>query len=195
MDLDAARSRGYRPDPVEEQRQLTIRNAFSTISVEAGQVWLGDVGRVGGLSVPDGGCVGEAQRQLGAEIPADIDVDLVENLAFSAFKRSESDSRIEAATVKWAECMLAVGYQYAAPSEAAGDPRWAEPPDHASPAEIAVATADVECKHKVNFGGVWLAVESAYQMQRIEENAERLNELKAWRDGVAAAAARVVAGR
>ena len=47
-----------------------------------------------------------------------------------------------------------------------------------SPEAINAAKADVTCKEKVNLVGVWYGVETAYQRQSIDRNAEVLDLAK-----------------
>ncbi|MGH8826651.1 MAG: hypothetical protein ACRDVZ_03415, partial [Jiangellaceae bacterium] len=128
-----------------------------------------------GNPLPDGGCGGEATAALGG---FSEDFGLPDGLTGESYERAESDSRVKAAVDEWAACMDRAGYEY----ESIWEPNNADWPDPAGPEEIAVATADVACKAETNLAGIWLAVETAYQNQLIEENAEKLAELKAWRD-------------
>src|SRR5262249_34663169 len=140
-----------------------------------------------GHPLPDDGCIGEAGRQLRGTSP-NQDWTYAENLATDAHRRSENDSRVLAAMSAWSTCMKGKGYRYAR----SGDPNnqnWPEPP---GPAEIAVATADVACKLQTNLVGIWFAVETAYQLRAIDQNASQLNEVKDYLTAIIANSARVV---
>jgi hypothetical protein len=128
---------------------------------------------VDGQSVPAGGCAGEAERRLHEGAPA-VNLRVGEDLRAESYSLAESDSRVRAATDRWSECMRRSGYDYAdiwAPNDRA----WPDPVDSE---EIATATADVRCKQESNLAGVWLAVETAYQLRIIDERAEELDEVK-----------------
>jgi hypothetical protein len=90
------------------------------------------------------------------------------------------DSRYQAAVADWARCMTESGFTYTNPLDAIGDPRWrrATAPDGstppASPAEVAAASADVNCKIKTNLVGIAVAVQSAYDNKYIESHRTQL---------------------
>jgi hypothetical protein len=128
-----------------------------------------------GIEIPEGGCSGEADRILDEGAPA-VEFELLgQALATEAGTRAERDSRVLAAFEAWSECMARSGYEYADPWQANNDPAFATP--EPTPAEIAVATADVACKQEVNLINIWAGVEMAYQEQLMEENAAALAEL------------------
>lgn len=152
-----------------------------------------------GRPVPDGGCGSEADRILlsGAQ---GFDPMYVQNLQLEAYGSGLDDSRSRAAAEQWSQCMAESGYDYPDPA-AANDDSSLRPEDvdglleaEASPEEIAVATADVACKERVNYVGVRFAVETAYQQLIIEREALRLQEHKDALDTMVRNAAAQLAG-
>ncbi|MEV4425285.1 hypothetical protein ACN9M0_12580 [Streptomyces sp. R-07] len=143
----------------------------------------------GGHKVPEGGCIGEAQRKLGdygdAQVANDVNLD--------SFGKSLQDQRVLAAFATWSRCMAESGYHYKTPIEASDDKKWAG--ETASAEEKTVATADARCKIKNNVAGVWYAVDVAYQKQAIEEHAEELDQVRKTVQGQLKVAAEVLGGR
>lgn len=123
--------------------------------------------------VPAGGCLGEAERKLGG---AWDNSDLVELIDNSSVVQATKDDRVRATFRAWSGCMKAKGHHYAAPWDAGNDPRFRGP--HSSPAETAVAVADVACKQKTNVVGVWYATDAAYQKAFITANKPALDQAK-----------------
>jgi hypothetical protein len=68
--------------------------------------------------------------------------------------------------------MGARGFNFNSPMQAAQQ-QWPVPP---TAAELATATADVECKEQTNLAGVWLAIEAGYEQQLVDQNSATLNE-------------------
>ncbi|MEE4599593.1 hypothetical protein V2J94_48740, partial [Streptomyces sp. DSM 41524] len=62
-------------------------------------------------------------------------------------------------------------------SSAWNEKKWSDA-TRAGKQEIAVAVADMGCKKKVNYLGVGIALETAYEKQVIEESAEVLEDAK-----------------
>ncbi|MGA5197587.1 hypothetical protein [Streptomyces exfoliatus] len=129
--------------------------------------------KVNGETVPDGGCVGEAQRKLGDYGDAQIANDV--NLG--SFGKSLQDRRVLAVFAQWSRCMAESGYHYKTPMDASEDEKWRRG-ETASAEEKTVATADAHCKIRNNVAGVWYAVDVAYQKQAIEEHAEELDQVR-----------------
>lgn len=126
-----------------------------------------------GKTIPDGGCLGAAQR----EVEGAADLSLPDQLASRAWTAAKGDSRVAAAFAKWSACMAGSGYQYSTPMEANNDPKWSG--EKASAEEIAVAVADVNCKKATNLVGVRMAVDAAYQREAIGQHGAELDAIKA----------------
>jgi hypothetical protein len=185
-DLAEAQRHGYHPARTSSPAATTEQE----MSPAAEAVAEGNGERIQGL--PEGGCLGEARRKMAAGAPSPPDPEAAERLALNSHARAAQDSRVRAAVDKWSACMRRAGYDYAHPMKANDDPRFQT--DRPSTREIAVATADVRCKQEVNLIGISVTVESAYQRQAIERNAEALRAVKALREAQVRNAARILDG-
>jgi hypothetical protein len=123
------------------------------------------------------GCNGEATSFLSGGLEAP-DLSLAQQLAFDAYARSEADSRVRNAMAAWSQCMGNGGYDYSTIWEP-NDRDWPRP---AGPEETATAQTDVQCKLGTNLVGIWVAVESAYQMRQIEEHSEDPAHIESYLD-------------
>jgi hypothetical protein len=172
VDAEAARTRGYHPDPAEVAGQKAAAPSRSPAYVTAA------TGRgpaqVNGVTVPDGGCQGETRARLttGGD-PSDVK--LVDELEHWAWDRSQQDSRVVAVFRAWSACMAGAGFRYRSPRDANNDPAFGTPV--ATAPEIRTAVADVTCKKAVDLAGVWAAVEAAYQRQAVAAHRERLDRI------------------
>ena len=128
-----------------------------------------------GQHIPEGGCIGQARQSIAGGGPA-FDSSLPEQLTSEAWNRSEGDSRVISAYADWRACMNDAGFDYRTPADANNDTRWSG--EEATPAEIAVASADVVCKQQTNLVGIRMAVDSAYQRVVIRAHAKELKALK-----------------
>lgn len=128
----------------------------------------GAVTSYAGMSVPSRGCMGQADSQVssGSIVPT-----AVSDLDIESYEQSQADPRVITAQSQWSKCMAAQGYAYKTSLEALGNPPEGSG-QVASSAEIAVAVADYTCATQVNLVGVWSAVETAYQRQQIDANAQ-----------------------
>jgi hypothetical protein len=150
--------------------------------------------RIHGLAVPDGGCIGEADRRLARLAPPGADPRLGNRLQLESFQVSKRDERVQDAFRAWSACMRRAGYDYASPLTVAGDPQFvgSRPGQH----EIAVARADVRCKASTNVIGIWFTVESAYQDVWIRQHAMAMKSCRnALAAQIRAASAPVISGK
>ncbi|MFA1551972.1 hypothetical protein [Actinomadura chokoriensis] len=129
---------------------------------------------VRGRQVPDGGCMGEADRKLRAGLPpAGL---LADRLAFTSLEASERDSRVRAAFARWSTCMKGAGLSYATPMAANGDLRFRDArKHHVDPLETGTAVADVRCKRQARLIDIWAGVETAYQKLAIARHRAALD--------------------
>lgn len=95
-------------------------------------------------------------------------------LAAQAAQWTQSDPRVLAAQRAWSRCMAARGYRYQTPLEPMTH-HWPKTP---TPAEIAIATADVTCKAQVNLPSTVLAIEAAYQQALLTQNLPAFTHLQ-----------------
>ncbi|MFH8787260.1 hypothetical protein [Streptomyces roseoverticillatus] len=135
--------------------------------------------RVGGRTVPVGGCLGEARAALRTDgAGAGGDAPVADRINAGSFEKAKRDPRVAGVLARWAECMKQRGFaSYGDPLQASGDPAWRTPQPSAKEREA--ATADARCKKEHNVVGVWFTVDAAYQRQEIERNAKELAEVKA----------------
>ncbi|MFD8631387.1 hypothetical protein [Streptomyces sp. NPDC059533] len=151
----------------------------------------GETAEYNGTPVPEGGCAGEADREL-HENEMQATLDLAQKLNMASYTKSRQDPAVTAVSKKWSDCMKESGHDYPDPLAAISDQgfRSAEPTDR----EKEVALADVRCKQKVNLIGVWAAAETAYQQQLIKENSAELEKGLAAKRATMSAAAAAVSG-
>ncbi|MFJ5777712.1 hypothetical protein [Streptomyces sp. NPDC093094] len=158
--------------PTPETEQESAAKSLSP----AGRVALAGRPMADGTLDPDGGCIGEAKRRLaGAEAEFGPD-QKARDLNMESYARSQKDPKVLAAFRDWSACMAKQGYRYSSPMDAIDDPAFAVP--KASGTEISTARADVGCKKKTGLVRTWFDVESAWQQERIEQDAEGLAEVK-----------------
>jgi hypothetical protein len=140
---------------------------------------------VRGITVPAGGCVGEANGILAASGPPVANPTLGQNLSAESFQRSQRDSRVLRGFAAWSGCMARDGYYYTDPLQPPADPQLG---DGSGTEATRIARADVACKQQTNLVGTWYTVESAYQQRMIEANQTALNTVRQSIDSQLAAA-------
>ncbi|MEV5959832.1 hypothetical protein AB0M11_39885 [Streptomyces sp. NPDC051987] len=143
-----------------------------------------------GRRVPPGGCIGRAQRAIaGHADPSTVfsDAGLTVDIRLDAYFKTASDSRVRAVFSAWSACMTARGFHYATPLDAAKDKRWnADRPP--SRLELDTAAADVACKYQHNVGGVFHAVEVAFETAALELHRQPLEKIRSERNAALARA-------
>ncbi|MFY4721036.1 hypothetical protein [Streptomyces sp. LaBMicrA B280] len=126
-----------------------------------------------GQKVPEGGCQQEAFDKIGAR----IDFTLVSHLDHDSLVKSQEEPRVRKAIKTWSTCMKTEGYAVADPYTAFDlVPR--DDSGAVSQREIAMATADVECKKKTDLIAIWYGVDASIQKQQVEQNQLALQQLK-----------------
>ncbi|MFJ7271292.1 hypothetical protein ACIQV3_32395 [Streptomyces sp. NPDC099050] len=136
---------------------------------------------VGGQKVPAGGCIREAYRKLYAPTKDSVDLLFPFGLASEAHERSKGDSRVAEVLKNWSACMEKSGYTgLKDPYEVVQ--KLGLEADPGGPKAVTAAKADVACKREVNLVGIWAAVEKAYQLRLVEEQAETLALYKKQRE-------------
>ncbi|MFE2035563.1 hypothetical protein ACFXBB_20370 [Streptomyces scopuliridis] len=190
---------GYKSPPdAETGRQASEAGFTKSVTEIQGQLLAGRITTFNGKPVPDGGCEGEALRTItkGAETAKEVKLPdgsaagagkdgfgegfaemVVSSARGKAMAKLRNDSRFEKVTTAWSDCMDKQGYDFDSPSAARNDKRWANATQPGKE-EISVGVADMRCKQEVNYLGVGIAVESAYENQLIEEDAEILKDAK-----------------
>ncbi|MFI9152681.1 hypothetical protein [Streptomyces sp. NPDC053367] len=191
-DPDTASRFGYRIDPAARgpkppEENYSTAESLVLFGPQDGQ----GTGRTAdGKSVPEGGCWGQALRDLAADGPEvrPEDEEFADQLATFTYQASQQDPRVKKAFAAWSGCMKDKGYAYKGPMDAVEDPAFKTA--RASRREIQVAEADVACKQRHNVIGVWYAVEVAYQERAVEQNQQQLDTLGQRKEAILRAAAR-----
>ncbi|MFE9453049.1 hypothetical protein [Streptomyces sp. NPDC006739] len=161
-----------------------------TYSRKEKQLLDGTVTVSNGVSVPKGGCAGEAARKLSTEDAQEFN--LVQKLNMSSYVASKKDPAVQEASRRWSSCMKNSGYSYPDPMAAINDSKFSGPT--LGPDEKSVAKADVRCKQKVGFVAVWSTVETGYQHALIDHDKSKLAVLKARKAEIVKRADAVVRG-
>lgn len=154
-------------------------------------VFLGDGpelsgGTYNGVAVPEGGCRGETERQLGHLTQGEG----ASKVNASSMTESLQRPAVREGIASWAACMKAKGYVFDDPYKPADSFNLSTPA--ASAEEIKVATADVACKGETGLIAVWHAEETAIQNQQIATKKTSLDAELAKKNTVKAAAQRVI---
>jgi hypothetical protein len=191
INADDAAQYGYQAPPAVIGHPAS-KNSGYTPSADELAVWRGTApsgSRVNSQPVPAGGCQGEVNRKMEAGAPQS-DTNLAQNLSVESYTKSKTDSRLVAAQAKWSSCMKQAGYDY----QDSWDPVAVNWSTRGNAEQIATATADVGCRRQTNLVGIWVAVDSAYQEQLIEENAQQLDLVRRQLNSELRNAAAVLAG-
>lgn len=133
--------------------------------------------QVNGMTVPDGGCVGEAERRLEARSGTYGDGEEAALVNMRSFEATRKDPRVLAAITAWSDCMRAERHPQSDPLAA---PSGGAPlPPTATPEEIAIATADIACKRRTHLALIWSQAEREYQEKAIAAKASEFAQIKA----------------
>lgn len=132
-------------------------------------------GKFGGLTIPPGGCLGEARTKLWGSPDSQIKDAVAQSLRDGAYSESMADPKVQSLIAQWSACMAQQGYHYQSPLE----PKFNRP-DGSTPstAEVNTAVADVKCKKKLDLVEKWNAVNVERQQQAIEKNQLDLTDEK-----------------
>ncbi|MPY99169.1 MAG: hypothetical protein GEU97_14440 [Actinophytocola sp.] len=154
-------------------------DAAQSWSEDADDVMTGRVGRYQAQPVPEDGCNGAAMRALGAELPENgpPKAPLSRRLAGRAYEQALADPRLDPAVAEWRTCMTAAGYDYDSPFDASRDRAWYVERG-TSKREIATAQADLDCRVRSNFVGMFYALDAAYQREAVATHRAELRELR-----------------
>lgn len=198
VSLPAAKAYGYQDVPVDPDQPGPNSSAQATPTSFAPSsaymfVYLGSKseqvapppggwkspGKFGGITIPPGGCLGQARTQLWGSPDSMVKDQLAQSLGISSYNDAMADSRVQALFAKWSSCMAEQGYQYRNPLQ----PKFGDHGGKPSRVEIATAVADVGCKTKINLVPQWNKITVQYENQAIEKNqlalTEESNKIKA----------------
>lgn len=162
MDAQHAATFGYHKGPDNEGalappvylKQLDLR--MGEVDPEAKELLLG--------SQEAHGCL----RQLDDVMGGSADSGFLADLERDVYLRSFEDDRVKAAQDAWVVCMKGEGLNYVSPQEAAADFQLRA----LTPAEVKVASADVECDDQSRWSDTLLTIVLGYQEQLVERNHE-----------------------
>ncbi|MER5944947.1 hypothetical protein ABT127_02655 [Streptomyces sp. NPDC001904] len=193
-DMALAKERGYKADA---QEQAAYDAAVDKGAVDGttsdgpdARALDGRIKEVDGKTVPEGGCVGEANRGVAT---AALQARTALELANAAFAKSQQDPKVVKAFADWSACMKRSGYDYAKPLDASDDPRFSG--EKVTSEEISTATADITCRQKTDVARIWFQAESALQKQAAEDHAEELSAERKTIDSAVRQASKIVKGK
>ncbi|MEV7095343.1 hypothetical protein AB0M80_21125 [Amycolatopsis sp. NPDC051045] len=184
VDVDEAARSGYARPSKKADGAGQWRPSGREYEVVTGRTPAGEPATVraaDGAPVPAGGCAQEAWQRLHGD--DDRLLPLVDEVLREAWTQTLADSRARAAETSWIECMREAGHVFGHRWDAAKSVGTA-------PAEQqrAMAKLDATCARRVDYVGIWHAVDSAYQRRAIARLGDRLpRALAARRDLIARA--------
>ncbi|OKK10381.1 hypothetical protein AMK33_14290 [Streptomyces sp. CB02400] len=192
-DMALAEQRGYKPAAAEQEaydKAVKVGATDITTGSDA-ETWAlqGGAPKVGDEPVPEGGCVGEADRKIA---DGSITAEAAQQVSNEAFIQSQQHPDVVEAFKAWSACMKKSGFDYARPLDASDDPRFGT--REVTPLEIRTATADIACRESTRVARIWFDTEVAIQKETIESRPEQLNEERESLDAAVKKAADVVAG-
>jgi hypothetical protein len=187
IDADAAATYGYHatPDEADTGGDAGVKPDAATAMVYFGN----GPSTYAGQTVPKGGCLGEARSKLAEGAPVSLSTQELRGLQNELYHKAQADRRVQAAMAGWRTCMKSAGYDYDDIWKANNDPRWTGP--QPAPEEIPTAKADVTCKKRVDLAGIWLTVETAYELESIQQRAGAFDAVRKSLDVQVENAARV----
>ncbi|MEV0176573.1 hypothetical protein AB0I00_36380 [Streptomyces sp. NPDC050803] len=185
IDLPAAQRYGYHllpEDNTAPERADHEPSKDETDALTGGQLLDGDTGRsrllpgytapvrkVGGKSVPPGGCSQEAERKLLGRTDLTSEAGVVSRINTDSFTESQQKPAVKKTLAEWSACMRKAGFDYPDPLRSIATARLDSPTVPA--AEIELATADVRCKESVDLVDVWSRAEATVQQRMIKQHA------------------------
>lgn len=193
-DMALSKERGYKPDAKEQEAYdaAVEKGAVDGTTADGpdARALDGRIKEVDGKKVPEGGCVGAANKEINANA---LQARAALDLANAAFVKSKQDPEVVKAFSGWSECMKRSGYDYEQPLDASDDPRFGVP--EVSSEEIATATADITCRQKTEVAWIWFQAESALQKRVIEDHAEELSAERRSIEASVRKASKIVTGK
>lgn len=132
--------------------------------------------RINGVTVPQGGCRAEADREIETPGKAARGAEAARTISVSSFKDSMTTPEVEQSFREWSSCMKSKGYSYDSPLDSLGDRDFMR--DQISQREKDTAISDITCKRKTRLLDRWFQSESKIQKKMIAENISELEKLK-----------------
>ncbi|MEU7578124.1 hypothetical protein AB0B50_11030 [Streptomyces sp. NPDC041068] len=201
LDLDHVRRWGYgfdpdrlrtrRSDAMPKGRALR-QGEFEVLYGAFGTGRGGATAVVNGRKVPEGGCSGEAMRQVMGDIAKTTRVwAYVAGRTGKLDKAVAKDTRVRKAFRDWSRCVEDKGFKrYESPAHAFRDKAWRKGVDGGNTSrtkrELGTAVADVECNRKLNTAGVWWVVSAEKQRADLRRDKDRYDAVRKDQDRVRA---------
>ncbi len=138
---------------------------------------------------PTTGCEKKGISELRKQSPP-LDDSQASNLQAQSLDESQHRPAVLQALAQWSVCMAQAGYHYPDPLTASADSRWKT--KSASPAEIAAAVADVQCKVRTDLVQIWYQNEVAVQAEMISRQADYFATLGKAKAQLLATASRLI---
>lgn len=174
--IEAARYGYHLPAQRLKQRESYSQEIGMALTGEVQKgVHSSPVGEVNGAKIPQGGCLGESERELPFSSSASRGAEIARAVDVSSFQESEKSHEVLGSFKSWSTCMKNRGYLYTSPLKALEDKRFMRSEPHEL--EVATAVADVECKKKGNVLATWFSVEVKIQERMIKNHLKELGEL------------------
>ncbi|MBF8184745.1 hypothetical protein ITP53_03105 [Nonomuraea sp. K274] len=171
-DENAASRFGYhlpvRPDQERRRNRIEAWNKGVSEAEEAAIY--------GGNGQP--GCYQQIDSFLERGLPR-ADTDWLSAQSADSLRRTEQLEAVTRAKEDWRRCMSRLGFAYANPDAAIGDPRWDLDAPAITEREIETAQADVRCKQSSGLLKTWHEAERTLQHQIIQRNLEKFDLLRA----------------
>jgi hypothetical protein len=172
-DVDDVKQNGYQAptSPNGEVEAYDLDGADANLAYDLTVPFGHDVpDTLNGKKLPEGGCLGEANRQIGT-----FDNSIAEDINLKSYAAFRTDPEVKNVTAKWASCMKSKDFAESSPLDAVA---------HATPDDAAKANADVACKKSTNLVPVYFAAEQSLQNKAITEHQGGLDTAKSKNDAV-----------
>ncbi|MFF4036590.1 hypothetical protein [Streptomyces sp. NPDC001816] len=187
-DPDLATEHGYhnRAQDQEESEQPQEWPADQYVAL-TGTFDSGDSHRAQGNPIPEGGCLGQATRQIYGPAPKTAKVgglkltgyfSLPLELWYESHKKARKDPAWKKADRAWSACMKEKGFHYPDPDEASADTAWYRT-GKPSGKEKKTASADARCKLDTDYIDTVHGIESRVQKKVIGERKKDLDAMRA----------------
>ncbi|MEU5045977.1 hypothetical protein [Streptomyces griseorubiginosus] len=191
VDAAAAKQIGYHlpSNPIEQKKSASLSPEQK---VGLAGVLAGGPQSIHGHKVPDGGCMGEMNRNFRKKFSAPKAADVAQKISAESYRDSLKRDPVKEAFSDWSHCMAGEGFSFADPIEALQSAKLDDP--IVSSREKMIAQSDVMCKSKTRLIERWSTEESIIQTQMIERNKASLVLLISMHNKLIAAAEKINGG-
>ncbi|MYW21699.1 hypothetical protein GT039_40565 [Streptomyces sp. SID2955] len=201
-DPDLAAQQGYHNLlPREQESERPLEWPADQHIALTGTFQSGDSHEAHGRPVPEGGCLGQAARQLYGPEPAPVKIGVLKlsgyysvamQLWAEAQKQARKDPAWKKADRAWSDCMRDKGFHYPDPDRASLDTDWFGR-DKPSVKEKKTAAADARCKLDTGYIQAVFAVESGRQKAVIAGHRKVLEDRRVMNEKAAVKARKIIA--